>query len=250
MGDVLLFSRNDVFSDALVAMLTSEGFAKVTTINSESTECLSEITSDDFSLVLINAKSLEYPLESFFRKFIDWNSKAKILVFGHDSNTVFVRNLIRSGAHGFINDETTDIVLKRAISSLNNGNLWVSRELLDKIAMDAFEVERMIESAIRERISLLGEQLSGRELDVFKLLLDGLSTKEIASHLCLSEQSVKLYLNRLFRKFEVKNRAQLILIAFEKVCPVQNIIKLFRTTLDQQRIRAGKAPIIADPLGN
>lgn len=248
MAKVLLYSRGDIFTNALHNMLARDSFSEVTVCDTEQTAQLNDNHKADFDIALINAKSLQYPLDKFFQQFYAWNSDIKILVFGVDNNDDFVRNLIREGAHGFIDDETQEHELKSAIRGVINGHLWISRDLLDRIALDAFEIERMIENSIKERISILSEQLSAKENDIFLLLLDGLSTKEMAAQLHLSEQSVKLYLNRLFRKFDVKNRSQLILIAFERVCPVQNMIKLFRVTLDRRRARRGKPPAIVDPL--
>ncbi len=248
MINVLLFSRIDIFAEALAAMLVEQNFAQVTMSNSEELDCLGDHEAGETDVVLINAKSLQYPLDEFFQHFCDWHPGVKILVFGADDNDIFVRNLVRCGAHGFLNDETQAHQLREAVEWVMKGKLHVSRDLLDQIAMDAFEIERMIESSIKERIAILGEQLTPRENDIFRLLLDGLSTKEIAAKLHVSEQSVKLYLNRLFRKFNVKNRSQLILIAFERVCPVQNMIKLFRITLDRRRTANGQPPVIPDPL--
>jgi hypothetical protein len=64
----------------------------------------------------------------------------------------------------------------------------------------------------------------------------------------MSEPTVKQHLTRLFKKFDVSNRSQLILSAFERVCPVTNMIKLFRRTLDRRRSENGAMPLISDPL--
>ena len=116
------------------------------------------------------------------------------------------------------------------------------------MVIDAIEFERMIEQSIKERIGLLKEQMTGRECDVFCLVMEGLSTKEIAAQIHMSEPTVKQHLSSLFKKFDANNRSQLILSAFERVCPVTNMIKLFRHTLDRRRIENGVLPLISDPL--
>ncbi len=85
---------------------------------------------------------------------------------------------------------------------------------------------------------------------MLKYVLEGLSTRQIANELCLSEQSIKLHLGRLFKKFEVSNRSQLILMAFQRVCPASNLIQLFRKSLDKHRIARGRTPLIQDPLSD
>ena len=74
--------------------------------------------------------------------------------------------------------------------------------------------------------------LTRRESEVLQRVLEGMSTRDIANDLNLSEQSIKLYLGRLFRKFGVTNRSQLILMTFQRVSPGGDIIRLFRKTLD------------------
>jgi DNA-binding NarL/FixJ family response regulator len=145
---------------------------------------------------------------------------------------VFVRNLVRAGCSGFINDEVTQEGLSEALDTVMEGKLWIDRGLLSQIAVEGFELQCMIEQLIRERIGLLNEELSAREADVFSLALDGLSTQEVADTLHLSKQSVKVYLHRLFLKFGVNNRAKLIVAAFVRVCPVDHLIQLLRRNLD------------------
>jgi len=86
---------------------------------------------------------------------------------------------------------------------------------------------------------VLNEQMTNRESDVFCLVMEGLSTREIAAQIHMSEPTVKQHLSRLFKKFDASNRSQLILSAFERVCPVTNMVKLFRRALDRRREESG-----------
>ena len=72
---------------------------------------------------------------------------------------------------------------------------------------------------------------------MLELVLQGLSTGEIAGRIFLSTQGVKAHLTTLFRKFNVKNRSQLILSALDEVSPVDSITGLF-----QQGLQAFRQP--------
>jgi DNA-binding CsgD family transcriptional regulator len=85
---------------------------------------------------------------------------------------------------------------------------------------------------------VLGERLTTRELEVLELVLQGLSTREIAERIFLSHQGVKAHLTTLFRKFNVKNRSQLILSALDEVSPVESITGIF-----QQGLHAYRKPV-------
>jgi len=156
--------------------------------------------------------------------------------------------MIRAGAHGFIDSTMTQDSLMQAIREVHSGGYWVSRKALKQLIYSAVEMERIVEQGIREKVEAFQGTLTICESDVLHRVLKGLSTREIAETLCLSEQSVKLHLGLLFRKFEATNWSQLILMVFERVCPANNMIHLFRKGLDKQRIRYGQPPLIKDPL--
>ena len=61
-----------------------------------------------------------------------------------------------------------------------------------------------------------GRALNNRESDVLRLLVQGLTNKEIASRLDVSESVVKNTLQQLFAKTEVRTRSQLVRIALEQ----------------------------------
>jgi len=224
-------SPPDIFANALARMLESAAVAEVVGFGDEEQECLQRIAHHSADILIVNSKCLRYPLSGFFEGFRAQLPALRVMVFGHEDHDVFVRNLVRAGCCGFINDEITQEGLREALDTVMEGKLWVDRGLLSQIAVEGFELQRMIEQRIRERIGLLNEELSAREADVFSLALDGLSTQEVADTLHLSKQSVKVYLHRLFLKFGVNNRAKLIVAAFVRVCPVDHLIQLLRRNL-------------------
>jgi DNA-binding NarL/FixJ family response regulator len=58
--------------------------------------------------------------------------------------------------------------------------------------------------------------LNNRELDVLRLVVQGLANKEIASRMAISESGVKNTLQQLFGKTEVRTRSQLVRVALER----------------------------------
>lgn len=201
-----------------------------------------------YEVVLINARVIQHPLSEFFNKIKNKTPRARIIVFASEADHQFQRSLMRAGIYGFVTLDASIDMLCKAILSVKSAQLWFNKALLDEVVIDAMEFEKMIESSIKERIHVIKEQMTKRESEVFCLVLEGLSTKEIATQIHMSEPTVKQHLTSLFKKFDVNNRSQLILTAFERVCPVSNMIKLFRRTLDSHRINNGETPLIADPL--
>lgn len=61
-----------------------------------------------------------------------------------------------------------------------------------------------------------GEDLSGRELEVLRLLVEGASNKAIASQLNLSENTIKSHISHLFGKLGVQSRAEAVAVALQR----------------------------------
>lgn len=160
----------------------------------------------------------------------------RIVVFGSDMDDVLVRRMIRLGVRGLVDITATDPEqLALAIDEIHSGGYWLARGALEQLIHSAVDVERLIERGFVEQIAAMQGGLTRRETDVLERVLDGMSTREIAGQMFLSEQGVKMHLGRLFKKFGVANRAQLILSAFQRVCPFnRNMVNYFRQSRGQR----------------
>lgn len=108
-----------------------------------------------------------------------------------------------AGAVGYGARWSTPACLQLMCQSIGEGNTWVDQTLFARLrrAEDVRPAEDDRRSA-----------MSGREEQVAGALSRGLSNKEIASELAISERTVKAHLSSLFQKFGVSNRLQLLLI--------------------------------------
>jgi len=246
---VALISSQDLIAEGISQGLEQHDSIHLQDRFNNFSDLLESTRPDSYEVVLMNARLIQYPLSDFFQQLKDIAPRARIIVYAAEAEHQYSKSLMRAGVYGFVAMDASVDELCSAILAVNSGQLWFNKTLLDEMVIDAIELERLIEQSIKERISILSEQMTARECDVFCLVLEGLSTREIAAQIHMSEPTVKQHLTRLFKKFDVSNRSQLILSAFERVCPVTNMIKLFRRTLDRRRIDNGVLPLIPDPLG-
>lgn len=105
-------------------------------------------------------------------------------------------DMVAKGFAGFLPGYADLSMLRKAIDSVNRGELWIDRKTL----RDSFLHKG------KEEISL-----TRREQEILRCLGSGLSNKEIAQKLHITEQTVKSHCNHLYKKFGVKNRLQLAL---------------------------------------
>jgi len=119
----------------------------------------------------------------------------------------------RSGAKGvFIKSGSEFKLLCKCVDCVQSGQIWASREELFWI-VSAFEAARSSTTSLKIVDAKGVNLLSKREEDVVKLLMEGLSNREIARNLELSEHTIKNYLFRVFDKLGVSSRTELLLYA-------------------------------------
>jgi DNA-binding NarL/FixJ family response regulator len=139
------------------------------------------------------------------------NKNAKvILIVDNDYNENTLISAIRSGVRGYLLKNTESKHLTKAIKSVNDGELWVERKMMVKV-LEAFSSSPKMKG--KKRKSAVYE-LTETETKIVKLVLNGLSNKDIAKDLYISEKTVKFHLYKIFKKLSVKNRSALILYGF------------------------------------
>ena len=108
---------------------------------------------------------------------------------------------LEAGVHGYIvKSERTDPLIER-LRYVLSGEIYVPPALAERPAHPVEKVE------VRKPGALPIETLSDRQRQVLKGVVEGMSNKEIARSLALSEGTVKMHLAALFRALGASNRA-------------------------------------------
>ena len=146
------------------------------------------------------------------RRIVSGGTDARIVILTTFDLDEYVYAAIRAGASGFLLKDVRPSELVDAIHVVAAGDALlapsVTRRLLDRFAaaLPGDEEERALPSL---------ESLTGRELEVLKLLARGLSNTELAQQLFLSETTVKTHVSSVFRKLRLRDRAQAVVLAYE-----------------------------------
>jgi DNA-binding NarL/FixJ family response regulator len=135
---------------------------------------------------------------------------ARLLVVAEQFSAEESHNLLRLGAKGLLTYSGASAQLSRALPQVAEGGFWVPRstlsEFIDSIVTDTHGRRLKVASA---------KELSRREREVLDTLLENLANKEIASRFNISERTVKFHVSNLLAKFNVRRRADLILLCYQ-----------------------------------
>jgi DNA-binding NarL/FixJ family response regulator len=132
-----------------------------------------------------------------------------ILVFSQFEETIFAERALRAGANGYLMKHATKEELLTAIREIVCGEIYVSR----KMAMLAFKksLEPLRPTRPQENGNLASiENLSDREMHVFRLLGSGLGTKKIAHELNLSVKTIETHRENIKRKLGLSSGRELV----------------------------------------
>jgi DNA-binding NarL/FixJ family response regulator len=134
----------------------------------------------------------------------------RVVVFTDDADERRVFEALRLGASGYLLTSLTGAQLVDHLVRARNGEVVVDPTLATRIAMRAaHEGDGQVWPGRQ-----LG--LSQRESQVLGLLAEGLSNRLIASELIVGEETVKTHLRNIYRKLEVKDRAQAVAFALRR----------------------------------
>jgi len=125
-----------------------------------------------------------------------------------DPESVFAG--MRAGARGYVLKEAEPEELRRAIDAAARGEMMLAPKIAEKL-LHQFERERA-----RRQPELPYEELTQREREVLQLAADGLSNKEIAARLAISEKTAKNHTANIFSKLQVNDRTQAVVLALRR----------------------------------
>ena len=131
----------------------------------------------------------------------------QVIALTNFNETAFVKNIIRNGAKGYLLKNTDKHELESAIKKVFRGEQYLQKSIQKKLLDESF--------GITSRNTFI-PKLTRREKEVLKLIVEEMTTQEIADKLFISTKTVETHRSHLIQKLDVRNTAGLVRIAIEK----------------------------------
>jgi DNA-binding NarL/FixJ family response regulator len=137
---------------------------------------------------------------------------ARVILLSGELDPEIYRSAIGAGAKGLIQMHAEPECLFKAINKVHAGEVWLDRSLMADVIDQMANHGHNSKPASRQDTPI--ESLSQRELEVVRLVCEGLRNKQIAERLLISESTVRHHLTSIFNKLNLTDRFQLVLHAF------------------------------------
>jgi two-component system nitrate/nitrite response regulator NarL len=131
----------------------------------------------------------------------------RVIMLLDSSERAAVIEAFRAGAQGVFCRTEPFRLLAKCIQCVQAGQVWASSREMQ------FVLEALTQPALAQFNGIGGSLLSAREIDVVRRVAEGLTNREIAQRLSLTEHTIKNYLFRIFDKLGVSSRVELVLYA-------------------------------------
>lgn len=204
--NIMIADDHSMVREGLKQLLELDGDIAVIAEASNGKQCielLDETRTDvlllDINMPLMNGlQVLQYIREN--------RRKVKVLILTIHNEVEYLMKAVEIGVDGYVLKDSDSTVLKKAIFCVNRGESFIQPELTPILKVKLEEKENRTEEE---------DALTKREIEVLKLLAEGLFNKEIAYMLAISEKTVKNHVSNIFKKINVSDRTQAAVYAIK-----------------------------------
>lgn len=134
----------------------------------------------------------------------------RVLIVSMHAQEAYITQALQAGAKGYLLKDSADTDLIRAVADVAAGRSFFSPTVA-KVMLDEY-VRHLADKGIVDRY----ESLSEREREIFQLVAEGHSNKEIADLLSVSPATIETHRAHILQKLDVHNTAELVLYAVRR----------------------------------
>ena len=207
---VVIADDQDLVREGLRMMLEAEGDIEVVAEAGDGNEALAAARAHDPDVVLMDVRMPVLDGLEATARLAQAGARARILVLTTFDLDEYVYLAMKGGASGFLLKDATREQLAAAVRTVAAGDSLLAPAITQRLIEDF--CRRPPPSAALPGVA---QDLSPRELDVLRLVAEGLSNAEIAERLVLSEATVKSHVARMLSKLELRDRVQAVVLAYE-----------------------------------
>jgi two-component system response regulator DegU len=147
------------------------------------------------------------------RQLCSQHSQTKILILTVNREYFSAVELLECGALGYVLKDEALETLANAVRAVARGENWLSPAITTQVVKRAIGKQPM---SLRRGISQINSaKLTPREVDVLRLLAQGLDNQNIASRLFLTTRTIQNHVSNIYSKLDVSNRTEAALFAIQ-----------------------------------
>jgi DNA-binding NarL/FixJ family response regulator len=160
------------------------------------------------TVVLMDIRMPELDGLQATRRILAADASARILILTTFDLDEYVYEALEAGASGFVLKDDPPEQLIAALRTVAAGDALLSPAVTKRVI-------RQFVRLPRPSPPKAVDELTARELDILRLVVDGLSNAEISERLCISDTTVKTHVTHILQKLNLRDRVQAVVLAYQ-----------------------------------
>ena len=158
-------------------------------------EVISCVKKNDYELIVLDINMPDTDSITLVTNLFAYREQSKILIYSMNSEELYAKRFIKLGVLGYLNKESKAEEIRRAITCVLNGDIYISKKIKKDLNEDMHS---------KKGADNPFKKLSDREIQTVKYLLHGYSLLEIKKILNIHSSTVGTYKTRIFEKLKIK----------------------------------------------
>lgn len=205
---VLIADDHTMVRESLVSVLQADGDVQVVAQAADGIEALEKALQTRPDIVVVDLSMPRLNGIEVVRRLREALPATRVLVLTMHQEDEYVLQAVRAGAAGYLVKDSAAAELLAAVRSVHAGHGYFGPQAAKALAEQLQHPERTLEDPYG--------RLTAREREVFHLLAEGLTTKEIARKLDISVKTAENHRGRVLDKLGTRNTAELVRYALRK----------------------------------
>jgi DNA-binding NarL/FixJ family response regulator len=200
--NLLIADDHQLITDGISKILETEKMIGEIHTARNGQEAVDKVLTNDIDCVIIDINMPVLNGLEATKLIKQQKPSVKVIVVSMLSDAAIVSKMMKAGADVFINKDTGKTELLKAIAKAMQGEKYISPEISNNLITHL--TDRRVQTADNEK------KLTPRELEIIRLIAEGLTNHEIAGKLFLSNVTVDTHRKNMLAKLHLKNTASLV----------------------------------------
>jgi DNA-binding NarL/FixJ family response regulator len=207
--NVYVVAENRLLRETLVRLFRKRSDLTVVGENSHSDSVPENIASAQSDLILLDCLNPHHKSDDLICDVRESVPHIRVVLFGMDEDADIFLQAVRMGVNGYVLKSASSAELIEAVRAVAQGEA-VCPPKFCKVLFQAISSEANQKAAIAEQRAGMRLELTQRQRQLMSLVAMGLSNKEIAANLNLSEFTVKNHVYRVMKQLDAQNRHEAV----------------------------------------
>ncbi len=209
---LVIVDPHQLFRECLAGVLAGDRRFEIAGKFSTAQEALDRLAQARADILLVALDPSSDGVCGFLQAVGERSPKSKVVLLGRDESDERILEYLDAGARGFLVRDQSLTELRAAIEAISRGDTICSPRLANKLFVRLARLGR--ERRRRDKLEYL--MLTPRELEILRLIAEGLSNQEIAHRLFLSVHTVKNHVHKVLETLGVHSRWAAVHHAIER----------------------------------